>query len=89
MRGLGNLAFAISAFTAIGFLLWAMACLVLGYTAAKRAGLSKGSVVALSTIRAASHPVHPHVRGFLVAMAGFALSWWASFILGVWFGSIN
>jgi len=64
----------IAAIAALGFVLWALACLVQGYTLARGSHLSARSLMALSTLRDPLHPLYPHARGFFQATIGFSVA---------------
>lgn len=89
MRALGGFAFAIILLIALGFLLWAMACIVQGYAAARQSGLARRSIFTFAAFRDTSHPANAHLRSFFSAAVGFAIAWCVSFILSIWFGRIS
>ena len=89
MRYFGNLAFLISACVAIGFWLWAMACLVRAYAVAKQCAQPLPNVFSLSTAQPIAHPAYPDIRGFMRGMAGFLVSTVLGFLLSYSFGSIS
>ena len=67
--------------SALGFLLWAGACLVQGYSVAKERRAPRASVLSFLALRDSQHPVHIYTRGLVSAIIGFVVALGLGFAL--------